>query len=138
MIVIILAYHFTKKSNNLCCLKLIYCFPETTFIFDIGSSTHSSNFMLDYKYANQKLFLEGYYDVVLCSSINFVAFRESEPFKDHWNSFDNRLNSTVACICLVLIVVFPIYGFVTIIRHRNNLECKKFLEEYKVFVEDVS
>ena len=115
MLLIILVYHLMKKLINLLCLKLIYVFPEVDFIKDVGVATYSSDYSGEYSYANQKLFLESYYDVVMCSCINTIAFMESknfEDFKEFWNSFDNVLNSTVTCICLVLIIVFPIYGFV--------------------------
>lgn len=120
---------------------LIYVFTEVDFIKDLGAITHSSNAMGEYKYANQKLFLESYYDVVMCSIINTIAFKDSknyDEFKEHWNSFDNVLNSTVTCTCLLLIFVFPIYGFVSIVKHRKSLEFQAFIVENRVFLEDVS
>ena len=59
-----------------------------------------------------KLLLESYFDITLCSFINFVALYQAEgweEFQEYFTGFSNILNSCVALIGTTLALVFPLW-----------------------------
>jgi hypothetical protein len=70
-----------------------------------------------------KLFLESYFDLVMCVMLNFYAFITMD---DEWSSFfatrDDALCSTITIIYSVLVLFFPLMCWIMIQRHQGQLD----------------
>ena len=72
--------------------------------------------------------------------MNLMAFIGSTNLKDFgefWGSIDNIINSTIASLCLIFMIVFPIYGITKIHRNFKYLETAENKLSFGVYYEDV-
>ena len=76
--------------------------------------------------ASQRLFMEGYFDIVMCCFINLQGFiihyHEIEEFT---STRDDIMNSIVALLYTFLMIGFPIWTFLTIWENFKRLKEKR-------------
>ena len=58
--------------------KACVCGAKNKTVRQIGIFVHSKNYVHDFISASFKLFLESYFDIVICTMINLVAFKRSK------------------------------------------------------------
>ena len=59
-----------------------------------------------------KLFLESYFEVVVCSTINVIAFiNYRDDFKSFFSTVSDAICSIITIVFSALVLLFPIVGF---------------------------
>ena len=69
-----------------------------------------------------------------------IAFSMSTSGKDFgkfWTTRDNAINSLIACICFIFMIVFPLYGICKVHRNQKDLEKPESKQSFGVYYEDV-
>jgi hypothetical protein len=89
---------------------------------------------------NQKLFLESYFDIAICTIINFYAFwsredNDGQGILAFMNTSDDIFCTLMTLIHLALLVLFPLLGAVGIYRNFRQLKDDKVSEKYKIFLD---
>ena len=79
----------------------------------IGTYVYSDNpYMV--RQATLRLFLESYFDVVFCAFLNMLAFSEATSamdFLEYFGTLDDVMNSSVAIVCFILVLIFPFWVY---------------------------
>ena len=83
---------------------------------------YKENYWREFSMASIKLFLESYFDIVMCVMLNFVAFIKME---DEWSSFfatkTDAMCSTLTIIFSSLIFFFPVLAHYWIRKNQDRL-----------------
>jgi len=132
MMMVIILFNVFKIAINKVFVRLLTYFPKSKIVMDIGLWGFQIEYLETFKYANQKLFLESYMDIILFSLVNLSAFALNhwEEFGEYWSGFGNVVCSMFTVVSLLLIIVFPIFGFVVIHKNRKNLDDEDVLEKH--------
>ena len=84
---------------------------------------YEGNYWDEFVKASFKLFLESYFDIVMCVMLNFYAFITMD---DEWKSFfatrDDALCSSITIIYSALILFFPLMCFRMIRKNQGQLD----------------
>jgi len=87
-----------------------------------------------------KLFIESYFDLCFGVAINLLAFLELQTFQDLEPFFGTPLDITCSIFVItyaLLLVLFPLYGFVAIYKNQGNLDKKEVYRSLEPFLEGV-
>ena len=79
-----------------------------------------------------KLFLECYFDLVICTAMNITSFTRTknfEEFKEFFDTMDDTFCSTLTILHAIFVVVFPLYSFYLIHSNQGKFEKKEGLLE---------
>lgn len=82
--------------------------------------------------------MESYFDLCICSFINlnaFVSCNSFQDFKMFWVHPLDILCSSITLIYLVLVILFPIYGFIMIHKNQKVLHRQQIKQNIGVFYE---
>ena len=86
----------------------------------LGVFVYQDSYIGNFKNSVIKLFLESYFDIVICSAINITAFIKSKNSDDFWEFFgtlDDLLCSTITIVHANFIVIYPLFAFYLIWTH---------------------
>lgn len=116
MVVVIMVYHLFKWIVSKLFVRLLYKCKKNETILKIGIWGFDEQFLQTYNYANLKLFLESYLDIVICVSLNMNALTTNNysEFGLFWSTFDDVFCSLITIISFFCLLVFPIYGIIKI------------------------
>lgn len=106
----------------------------------VGIWAYQVNYKLQFIKASQKLFMESYFDLAMISLLNTVALWRSEDWTDFWEFFDgpqNIINNFIGSVCMVFIVIFPIYSFRIIKKNFGHLQTTSNKNRYLIFYEGI-
>jgi len=88
-----------------------------------------------------KLYLECYFDLVICSFINVDAFIVAESKEDLKQFFtrsnDDILCSTITIFYTVLVFAFPVFGFMIVRKYQGKFDDDDVPEIVGVFMDGV-
>jgi len=72
--------------------------------------------------------MESYFDLVFCASINIWAlihFRDLTDLKSFFETPLDVLASTFTIIYFILLLVYPIFGFIGVYKNQGRLHTRK-------------
>lgn len=101
---------------------------------------HEKNYLQGLISSSQKLFLESYFDIAMCSILNTLAISRSKSWKDFLGFMegrDNILNITLGTLCFVMTCWFPYYTYKVIQTQFKVLDKKATREKYLVFYDEI-
>lgn len=113
-----------------CVNKIATYFARSTVARHFGIFAYQSDYWNEFVVASFKLFLETYFDLVICSSINLFAFYKSanrEDLMEFFSSRDNVICSTITIVYSFLVVFFPIYVFFYIKAQNGKFDNQRGL-----------
>lgn len=102
----------------------------------VGIWAYQSNYKQEFTKASQKLFMESYFDLAMCTVLNTYALINSEDWADFEGFFigaSNIFNNVIGSVCMILVITFPIYSFRVIQSNFGNLQMKKIKDRYEIF-----
>jgi hypothetical protein len=91
----------------------------------VGMFVHEDDYWDSFVDGSVKLFLESYFDLVICTAINISSFFRSknlQDFKEFFGTSEDILCSTISITYMMFVVFFPYYSFKYIKHHENRLE----------------
>ena len=112
--------------------KLCVVFSKKSFARKIGIFVHEDSFTGSFVDGTLKLFLECYFDLVICTGINSTAFIRSknlEDFKEFFETTDDTICSTLVILHVCFLLFFPIYTYHLINTNQEKFEKKEGLLE---------
>ena len=125
---------FSYMINKFCVYNAKYPIARK-----VGMFGHEDDYWNSFVDGSVKLFLEGYFDLVICTAINVFAFIRSkniDDFKEFFSTPNDIMCSTISITYSFLLIFFPFYCYKYIKHHQGRLEKKEgFLS---VFLEGVS
>lgn len=134
-------YYATFWGINAVCVYFSY----NTYARKVGIFVYEEDYRKELKNSTLKLFLESYYDLVICAFINFTAFYlvPSAEFGSFWSGRDNIVCSITTIVHAICIFVFPFYGHFLIknfMKHTktHHMDARKDEGNIKIFLEGVS
>ena len=83
----------------------------------------------------EKLMLEKYLDIVIMVVLNLHAWHQY-PELEFWGTTWNIINSLFNIFWIFYIVLYPLYGFVLILKNKDNLELRENKEKFGVIYEE--
>jgi hypothetical protein len=141
MIMAMLAYMVIKVAVSKLCILLYDKYPDVDWIKDLGVWAHEEEYIWNLRYANAKLFLESYYDLVLCVALGMSAFfgcKNFEEFTQFWTTFEDVLCSSLTILFFILVIAFPLYGYAKIRANQDHLTEPDFKDKFAVYIEDIN
>jgi hypothetical protein len=93
--------------------KLMTYFPESKLARMIGMKVYVQDPKTKILKAEHKLYLESYFEITMCSTLNLLAFIEAtdaEDLRGFFNTPGNLFCSCVAMTCLCGVFLFPLWG----------------------------
>ena len=101
----VLGYYIVTYFINKACATFG---PKYSFTRKLGMKAYEDNYWSEFVKATYKLFLESYFDIVMCVMLNMFAFFNME---DEWFSFfytlDDAFCSTITVVFSTFIIFFP-------------------------------
>lgn len=94
--------------------KTCTCFAGSKIVRKIGIAVHSNNYFHDFVASSFKLFLESYFDIVICTMLNLVSFKRSKnvsDFAEFFGTRDDAVCSTITIVYTIMILFFPFYVY---------------------------
>ena len=86
---------------------------------------YEESFWNEFVSASFKLFLESYFDIVICTFLNLKAFiqkNDMNDFKEFFATNDDIMCSTITIFYTCLVVYFPVYAYFKIKFHQDNFD----------------
>jgi len=114
--------------------------PHSERARGIGMWAFKPNWGLQMLISTKKLYLESYFDIVLCAFLNALALIEStspEDFSEFFTGRDNLINQFFAAIGLFLTFTFPPYVYWIIRSKFSRLADKEVREVHGIFYEGI-
>ena len=105
----------------------------------IGMFVYEDNYWTGLINGSIKLFLESYFDLVICTSINVTAFVRSKnllDFKEFFATRDDIICSTITITYSFMILFFPVYCYKYIQSYKGSF--KKMDEIMEIIMEGVN
>lgn len=87
-----------------------------------------------------KLFMEGYFDLVLCSLLQIIVISNSETkeeFDSFFNTFNDKFVVALTLFYSLALLIFPVFGWYKIIRNYELLEDPDFNGQYEYLISDL-
>jgi hypothetical protein len=104
----------------------------------LGIKTYSGSYWNEMKYEVFKLFLESYFDLVLCALLNYLSFeKDGKGIYNFTETFDDSLCTSITVVYLVLLLVAPFYGLYKIWRSRDELQTLEDNPNMEVFIDGI-
>jgi len=89
-----------------------------------------------------KLFLEAYFDLILCGFLMFLVISGSEgkDYDEFFKGFNNRFCFALTVFYAVSLFIFPFFGIYKIYRGSKNeeLDSDEFQEKYNYLISDLN
>ena len=108
--------------------QLAKLFYENHYARRVGMRFYEENYLVNFGRESVKLFMESYFDLAFCTIINLNYLWHSKNLDAFITNFDTPLDSLVSIITIVytlLLVIYPIYGFIGIHNNQGRLHTKK-------------
>ena len=105
----------------------------------VGMYVHEDNYWVGLVNGSFKLFLESYFDLVICTTINVTAFVRSknmEDFKEFFATRDDVICSTITITYSFMILFFPVYCYKYILSYKGSF--KKMDDIMEIIMEGVN
>lgn len=113
-----------KCSRFKCCRKL-------------GVHVHEDSYKTALWQSIFKLFVESYFDLVMCAALGLLAFvDEGVKFTDFWQTIDDSVNSSVSILYSIFVVAALFWFFSIITRNLKSLKLSKMTKKYGVLYSD--
>jgi len=83
----------------------------------MGMSFFEDEYLSNLNRSSVKLFIESYFDLVFCASINLYALFQNKNISDLRSFFETPLDVLSSCLTIIyciLLITYPIFGFVLI------------------------
>ena len=100
-------------SVNKICVK----FADSENARKLGKLVYRENYIYVLWMGLQKLFLESYFDLVMCSFLGNSAFIRMNEWKSFWKTSDDRFSSIITMIFTFFVLMYPI----TIYRETKRI-----------------
>lgn len=94
--------------------RLAVKFARSYYARKIGIQVDRESYIRCVWQASQKLFIESYFDLAICSFINIMAFEESKDSKEFAKFFETRddiICSLITFIYTTAVFIMPIIGY---------------------------
>ena len=115
---IIVYYLFTYIINKIC-----VCCAKRSIARKIGMLVYEENYWNQFVKSSYKLFLESFFDLVICSLINvFAFFNSADKFSTFFESWENIGCSTLSIVYSILIIFFPLMAWRSIQYNQGRLK----------------
>ena len=121
IIVGIWLYDFAFFAIN----KLCVAFRKLPLARRVGSFVYRDNYCSSSWESMLKLFLECYFDVVICTLINVTAFIRStdiDDFKEFFIGVENVICSIITILHVFFIIVYPVFSFLLIRENQGKFD----------------
>lgn len=120
----IFAYMMLKISVNLLAKK---CYKKK-FARLMGMKVFEDNYLINFGRNSVKLFMESYFDLIFCAALNLWALVQCKDRLELESFFSTPLDviaSSLTILYMLLLVAYPIYGFVVVHTNQGKLETRK-------------
>ena len=87
--------------------KVCVCFATNSNARKVGRFVFYSHFGKAMWMATLKLYLESYFDLVICSFLNLYAFGSNGGIAQFWTTRDDRYCSVMTIIYSIFTITFP-------------------------------
>ena len=117
----IFAYEFALYCIN----KVCTWFPKKPLARKIGVSVYKDSYIGSSVDSTLKLFLESYFDGVICTSINITAFiktKNNDELLEFFTGRDNLICSIITITHVFFVLFFPIYSNYLIKNNQGNFK----------------
>ena len=94
--------------------RVCVVFAKNKWARKLGMLVYVENYWEDFVDGTLKLFLESYFDLVICTGLNLTAFYRTsnlEDLKQFFVTKDDVICSTITILHACLVLFFPIYTF---------------------------
>ena len=108
---------------------------------ELGIYVYQDDHLKEIGMETLKLYLECYFDLVICSFINIDAFLEAET-KEELKKFFTQSNDDIFCSTLtifygVLVFTFPVFGYMLVRKYQGKFDDDETPEIVSVFMDGV-
>jgi hypothetical protein len=90
----------------------------------MGMWAHEDSYSRETSQGTLKLFLEGYFDLILCGFLQFLVIyhsRNATDYDEFFKGFNNRFVFALTIGYSICLFIFPFFGIYKIFRgHRNK------------------
>ena len=120
----IFVYMLMKIAVNL----LVKKFYRKNFARRIGMQAYEDNYLYNFGRNSVKLFMESYFDLIFCAALNLWALvqcKDRLELESFFNTPLDAIASLLTILYMLLLVVYPIYGFVVVHTNQGKLETRK-------------
>lgn len=83
----------------------------------IGMWAYEENYIVTFNQSTVKLFMESYFDLVICTTINLIALLQTKNIKEFKTFFEtpsDAICSTLSIIYSFLFIIYPLWGLIKI------------------------
>ena len=105
-----------------------------------GIWAYEDNYPKAFGSSSVKLFMESYFDLVICTMINVLALCQAETSEEFNSFFATPLDaacSTISIVLSLLFIVYPIWGALKIRFNQGNLDSKKCRKELGPLLDEI-
>ena len=131
----IFVFSFCRYVTNRICTF----FANRSFFRKVGIMFYRKSYMMEIRNAHLKLFMESYFDLAFCALLNFLSFYANKDYTiaAYFQTNEDIACSTITFIYFVIIFVFPLYGYILIMKNLDDHGNLRSSEKVEVFIEDV-
>ena len=121
----LLLYYLSACGLN----KVSAHFPRSSWARKVGMRFYEDNYCREFAKASCKLFLESYFDIVMCVMLNsFAFFKMSDGWQSFFETRDDAICSSITLLYTAFILSFP--AITGVIIHRNQGRLGQDLDEF--------
>ena len=107
----------------------------------LGQWAFMPSYWKSMKQALLKLLLESYFDICFCTLINVIALSialKEGHLDKYFGSFSDALCTSITLFYMLVLVLFPAWGAVSIMRNFKKLETSTLKSRFGVSTEDLA
>jgi hypothetical protein len=112
----LIAYMLLKVALN-ALAKLLYRFHCFRLL---GQFAFEDHYLINLSRSSIKLFMESYFDLVFCASINVWALLHFKNIDDLRSFFNTPLDAMASCLTItyfLLLLIYPLFGFIGVYKN---------------------
>ena len=101
------------------------CFSKYEKARLLGIYVYSKSYVNDFLHSSFKLFLESYFDIVICTMINLVSFKRSKnaiDFAEFFGTWSDTACSTITIVYTFTILYMPVFVYKLIRNYKDDLD----------------
>jgi hypothetical protein len=133
----ILVFNFGQEMLNLLALQC----PKNQYARKLGIAVYSKDWKKDIVDQSVKLFVESYFDLVMCSGLAMHAFYVDDgkgrySFPLFWKAKDDIWCSIISIGFTFLIIYYPVKSYLFVLENFDKLHLKKFRTKHEALFEE--
>ena len=94
---------------------------KSHYVQKVGIWAYEDSYSQTFGSSSVKLFMESYFDLVICVMVNLLALIQTNNIKSFYETKLDAACSTICIIFAMLFFVYPIWGAIKIYKNQGSL-----------------